>query len=254
VVEVWGWDEAAVGADTDDPETLATDIRRAVPERTELTCAVGIGDNRLRAKIATGFAKPGGVFRLTGATWYAVLGDRPVDALWGIGRKTAARLGGLGIHTVRELAAADTGDLASQLGPAIGPWLVRLARGEHDSPVTGTPYVARSLGREITYQRDLDDWDAVRTEVARPAGRGRGRGPSSGPDRGQGTLRALHHPYAGPGARRVNDRAGRPDGPRPLHHPAARTPAGRARRVREEPGLSRQTGRRPLARARFGVE
>src|SRR5262245_15417582 len=169
VVEVLGWDEAFLAVDTEDPEEVAAELRRRVRAATDLDCSVGIGENKLQAKIATGFAKPGGVFRLTGATWFAVLGDRPVDALWGIGRKTAVRLGGLDIRTVRELAAADPDDLASHLGPATGPWLVRLARGEHGSPVTGTPYVARSLSRETTYQRDLDDWDEVRTEVARLA-------------------------------------------------------------------------------------
>jgi len=169
VVEVLGWDEAFLAVDTEDPEAVAAELRRRVRAATDLDCSVGIGENKLQAKIATGFAKPGGVFRLTGDTWFAVLGDRPADALWGIGRKTAVRLGGLGIRTVRELAAANPDDLAGQLGPATGPWLVRLARGEYDSPVTGAPYVARSLGRETTYQRDLDDWDEVRAEVARLA-------------------------------------------------------------------------------------
>jgi DNA polymerase IV len=60
VVEVLGWDEAFVGSGTDDPERLAADIQAAVASACQLTCAVGIGDNKLRAKIATGFAKPGG--------------------------------------------------------------------------------------------------------------------------------------------------------------------------------------------------
>src|SRR5262249_41594962 len=51
VVEVMGWDEAFLGAHTDDPDTLARDIQRAVAETTQLTCAIGIGDNKVRAKI-----------------------------------------------------------------------------------------------------------------------------------------------------------------------------------------------------------
>jgi nucleotidyltransferase/DNA polymerase involved in DNA repair len=169
VVEVLGWDEAFLAVDTDDPEAEAEEIRRRVRGATGLDCSVGIGRNKLQAKLATGFGKPGGVFRLTGETWFAVLGDRPTDALWGIGRKTAARLRELGIDTVRRLAETDPDELAGRLGPATGPWLVRIARGEDSSPVTGTPYVARSRGREITYQHDLDDWDEVRTEIVRLA-------------------------------------------------------------------------------------
>jgi DNA polymerase-4 len=171
VVEVLGWDEAFLAVETDAPEEEAAEIRRRVREATGLDCSIGIGENRLQAKLATGFGKPGGVFRLTGATWFAVLGDQTTDALWGIGRKTARRLHDLGIDTVRQLAETDPADLAGKLGPTAGPWLVRIARGEGSSLVTGTPYVARSSGRETTYQQDIDDWDEVREEVARLARR-----------------------------------------------------------------------------------
>lgn len=165
VVEVLGWDEAFLAVDTDDPERAARDVQRRVRETTDLACTVGIGDNRLRAKIATGYGKPAGVFRLTADNWHATLGGSPTSALWGVGAKTARRLAGLGIATVGELAAADPQELAGHLGPATGPWLVRLARGEDDTPVTGAPHVPRSLSRETTFQADLDDPDEVRRAV-----------------------------------------------------------------------------------------
>ncbi len=165
VVEVLGWDEAFLALDTGDPEAAARDVQRRVRDATGLDCTVGIGDNRLRAKLATGFGKPAGVFRLTRANWGEVMDARPTDALWGVGAKTAKRLAARGLHTVAELAAADPQELAAGLGPATGPWLVRLAHGEDDTPVTGAPYVARSLSKETTFQADLDDWAEVRQEV-----------------------------------------------------------------------------------------
>src|SRR6478672_6428829 len=69
VVEVWGWDEAFMGATTAQPTAYAADVRRAVLEATRLSCAVGIGDTRLLAKTATGWAKPGGIATLTRAEW-----------------------------------------------------------------------------------------------------------------------------------------------------------------------------------------
>jgi len=57
-VEVWGWDEAFVAAHVDDPEELAARIRGVVRRETGLSCSVGVGDNKLRAKMATGFGKP----------------------------------------------------------------------------------------------------------------------------------------------------------------------------------------------------
>jgi DNA polymerase-4 len=131
---------------------------------------VGIGENKLQAKIATGFGKPAGVFRLTHANWFEVLGARPTDALWGIGAKTAKKLAGLGIGTVSDLAAADPDALAAVFGPMTGPWLVLLGRGRGDADVDDSPYVARGHGREETFQQNIADWPAVQAEVTRIAG------------------------------------------------------------------------------------
>src|SRR5262245_61587600 len=123
VVEVWGWDEAFVGVDTEDPEGVALAVKARVLAETRLSCAVGIGQTRLQAKTATGFAKPGGVALLTRRTWLPTMGERPVTALWGIGDRTASRLADLGIRTVVELAKADHEELARHFGPTIGPHL-----------------------------------------------------------------------------------------------------------------------------------
>ena len=50
-----------------------------------------------------------------------------------------------------------------------GPWLVLIGRGRGDAEVDPTPYVARSHGREVTYQRNIRDWTEVETEIARLA-------------------------------------------------------------------------------------
>ncbi len=169
VVEVMGWDEAFLAAETDEPEILARRIQRLVRESTSLDCSVGIGQNKLQAKIANGFGKPAGVFTITSQTWPGLLGPRPTDALWGVGGRTARKLAGLGIATVAELAAADPRELAGQFGPTIGPWLVQLARGIDLSAVTDEPYLPRGHGREVTFQQNLTDWEQVRAEVGRIA-------------------------------------------------------------------------------------
>jgi len=169
VVEVMGWDEAFLALETGDPEGVARRIQQRVRAVTQLDCTVGIGENKLQAKLATGYGKPAGTFRLTHDSWFDVLGGQPTDALWGIGRKTAAKLSALGIGTVKELADTDPYALAPHFGPTIGPLLVQTARGLSPAPVEGTPYVARSHGCEVTFQRDLRDWDEVRGEVARLA-------------------------------------------------------------------------------------
>ncbi|WP_414940425.1 DNA polymerase IV [Amycolatopsis sp. cmx-11-51] len=166
VVEVLGWDEAFLGATTDDPEALAADIRRVVTEETGLSCSVGIGDNKLRAKLATGFAKPAGMFRLVQENWWDVMAEKPTDALWGIGAKTTKKLAEAGYRTVLELAGAAPADLAARFGPKLGPWYRILAGGIGDAEVTATPYVARSRSRETTFQRNLTDPGVMAVEVA----------------------------------------------------------------------------------------
>ena len=169
VVEVLGWDEAFLGARTEDPQRLAGEIRRVVAEETGLSCSVGIGDNKLRAKLATGFAKPAGIYRLTRDNWVAVMAERPTDALWGIGGKTARKLADAGLTTVRELATADPDMLAERFGPKLGPWYRRLALGAGDAEVTGTPHVPRSRSRETTFQRDLTERAELERELVRLA-------------------------------------------------------------------------------------
>ena len=176
VVQVLGWDEAFVAArppaDTSgrDPFEFARQVREQVLAATGLHCSVGIGDNKLQAKIATDFGKPRGAYRISTQTWFEEMGDRPVTALWGVGKKTAKRLEPFGIETVRQLAAIEVERLAAGLGPTMGPWFHRLGRGVDDSPVSDEPWVPRAHGREETFQRDLD-WseipDAVRELTAR---------------------------------------------------------------------------------------
>jgi DNA polymerase-4 len=177
VVEVLGWDEAFLGpgpgaGDLGDPAGFAQSVRDAVLEATRLHCCVGIGDNKLQAKLATGFAKPPdgpGVYRIGDATWYPEMGRRPARALWGIGARTEQRLAALGIVTVEDLARADPARLAEEFGPTTGPWLRRLGRGVHPGAVDPTPWVPRGHGREETFQTDLTEWADVEDAVRRIA-------------------------------------------------------------------------------------
>lgn len=164
-LEVWGWDEAYLSADTDDPIALAEHIRAVVAAETGLSCSVGISDNKQRAKVATGFAKPAGVFTLTDRNWMDVMAARPVDALWGVGPKTTKKLAALGITTVAELAAADAEPLTATFGPRTGLWILLLAKGGGDVEVSSQPWVPRSRSHVVTFPRDLTDVDQMRSAI-----------------------------------------------------------------------------------------
>ncbi|WP_371405894.1 DNA polymerase IV [Kribbella sp. NBC_00662] len=189
VVEVWGWDECFVGAETEDPEALARELRAAVAERTGLTCSVGIGDNKTRAKLATGFAKhershavpfegasladgtdaAAGVYRLTAANWRSVMDHRPIRDLWGIGSRMEKNLNELGITTVADLAAADVDVLKKRFGPNMGAWYAALGRGLGDTQVTDVPREPVSRSHEETFPTDLVELPDIQRELRRIA-------------------------------------------------------------------------------------
>lgn len=165
-LQVYGWDEAFLGADTDDPMALAARARRAVLDETGLSCAVGVGDNKLTAKHAARFAKPGGIHRLTRDTWMAEMGAKPAADLWGVGPKTAKKLTALGVHTIADLAAASPTVLAGQFGERAAAWLVLSAGGTGETTIDTEPWVARSRSRETTFAEDLTDRDEIAGHVA----------------------------------------------------------------------------------------
>lgn len=171
-VEVWGWDEAYVGVAATDPAEVAEEIRAVISSETGLSCSIGISDNKQRAKVATGFAKPAGIFTLTDANWMTLMADRPVDALWGVGPKTAKKLATLGITTVWELARSDAELLTSAFGPRTGLWLLLLAKGGGDTGVSAEPWIPRSRSHVVTFPRDLTDrseMDSAITQLAEQA-------------------------------------------------------------------------------------
>jgi DNA polymerase IV len=156
-VEVWGWDEAYVAVTVVDPIDVAEQIRAVVLSETGLSCSVGISDNKQRAKVATGFAKPAGIYALTDANWMEVMADRSVDALWSVGPKTTKKLAALGISTVRELAFSDAELLTSAFGARTGLWLLLLAKGGGDENVSAEPWVPRSRSHVVTFPHDLTE-------------------------------------------------------------------------------------------------
>lgn len=140
---------------------------------------MGLGPNKLLAKIASDRAKPGGLLVIRPGQVQGFLDPLPVDVLWGIGPKTAARLKGFGVRTVRDLRVLDVPLLSSWFGPRTGAHLWRVARGMDDSPVV-PDREAKSLSHERTFPVDLHNPEeiraAVRTLALKVAGRLRAQG------------------------------------------------------------------------------
>lgn len=146
------------------PERVAHEIHRRIPEETELSCSVGLGPNKLVAKIASDSAKPGGIRIVLPEEVQQFLDPFPVEALWGIGPKSAQRLAEFGIRTVKDLRAVDLELLRSWFGPRTGEHLWRVARGMDESPVV-PEREPKGLSQERTFPRDLHDPEEIRAEI-----------------------------------------------------------------------------------------
>lgn len=156
LVEPLSLDEAFldVTGRTADPPKLAEEIRARIRSETGLTASIGIGPNKLLAKIASGLHKPDAVTEISAQHAAQTLRDLPVTVLWGIGPKTAARLDQtLQARTVGDLCRIALEQLQERFGPRWGEYLYRICRGEDDSPVV-TEWEPKSLSRETTYQYD----------------------------------------------------------------------------------------------------
>ena len=95
-----------------------------------------------------------------------VMADRDVDALWGVGPKTAKKLAGMGITSVAQLAATEAEALTSTFGPTTGLWLLLLAKGGGDTTVSAEPWIPRSRSHVVTFLSDLTDRTEMDSAVA----------------------------------------------------------------------------------------
>jgi DNA polymerase IV len=146
-------------------QVVAQRIKMAIREETGLTASAGVAPNKFLAKIASGWQKPDGLTVIAPGKVEAFLHALPVDALWGVGPKTARKLRALGIERLVDLRACDPARLRAAVG-SLAEWLRQLAHGIDPRPVE--PHRERkSAGSENTYATDLTDIDEIRAEVAR---------------------------------------------------------------------------------------
>ncbi len=158
------------------PRQIADDLRRRVRDDTGLGCSVGIASNKFIAKMASEFAKPkvrdgkvttgAGVFVVDDGDETSFLAPLPVSALWGVGPATFKKLGSLGVATIGDLLDVPLDVLTRSVGNAHGEHLHRLARGIDDRRVE-PERVAKSIGHEETFSRDVTDHEAARVHLVR---------------------------------------------------------------------------------------
>ena len=136
---------------------IAREIKRRTREELGLSCSVGLAYSKTAAKMASEEKKPDGYFEiLTPEAFVDLIRDRDVKVLYTVGESTAEKLHAAGIYTVRDVQQRQE-DVVRLLGRQ-GRWLCRIAFGRDDRRVEPyRPEEAKSIGRELTFQKDVDD-------------------------------------------------------------------------------------------------
>jgi DNA polymerase-4 len=147
--------------------TVARRLKQEIREATGLTASAGVAPNKFLAKIASGWQKPDGLTVIAPERVEHFLRELDVDALWGVGPVTAARLRTHGITRLMDVRAADPGRLRAAVG-SLADWLMRLAHGLDDRPVV-SERAPKSSGSETTFATDLTSLEQMRGEVAEMA-------------------------------------------------------------------------------------
>jgi DNA polymerase-4 len=167
LVEDVGIDEAFLDiTDLDmESEEITNMIKERIRKETGLTCSIGIGPNKLLAKIASDMKKPDGLTIISPADIKKLIWPLPVRKLWGVGPKTERRLKDIRITTIGDLASIPLEKLIGYFGLSYGNYLYEASRGTDESPVI-TYWEPKSMSRETTFQRDTDNWNVIAKNLA----------------------------------------------------------------------------------------
>ena len=142
---------------------VARRLKEEIRQRTGLTASAGVAPNKFLAKIASGWQKPDGLTVIAPERIESFLQGLPVDALWGVGPKTAERLRAHGIAKLIDVRARPLEDLRAIVGSA-AEWLRDLAAG-HDPREVNPNEERKSVGSECTYDTDITDLARIRAEI-----------------------------------------------------------------------------------------
>ncbi|MUT68127.1 DNA polymerase IV [Paenibacillus sp. NEAU-GSW1] len=138
------------------PLEIAGAIQERIRKEWRIPCSIGIAPNKLLAKMASDMKKPNGMTVLRLRDVPGILWEKPCEVLFGIGRKTAEKLGRLHIHTIGQLAAADELFLTKQFG-VMGSWMKAAAHGIDHSEVVPERGSNKSIGHTTTLPQDVTE-------------------------------------------------------------------------------------------------
>ena len=167
IMEDVGIDEAFldISSTGTSSEEIAREIKGRIKDGTGLTCSIGIAPNKLLAKMASDMQKPDGLTIILEDDIQRRIWPLSVRKLWGVGPKTEAYLKEKGVQTIGDLASLSLGRLVEEFGQSYGRYLYEASKGIDESPLV-THWEPKSISREATFQRDVDNWQVIAKTLA----------------------------------------------------------------------------------------
>jgi len=153
-----------------EPRLIAELLRAQIVDEQRICCSVGIGPNKLIAKMASAQAKPDGMLEIRQDEILSFLHPLPVSAIWGVGEVTTGRLNSLGLRNIDDLAHTPKQTLQRALGDNAGGWLADLAWGRDERQIA-VWQPEQSVGSQHTFARDTDDPRLIYQELLRLSAR-----------------------------------------------------------------------------------
>jgi DNA polymerase IV len=157
-------DLTGVAADLRGGAEIARRLQDRIRAEQRLTASVGVAPTKFLAKVASDLEKPDGLVVFPLEDVPRRLWPLPVERLWGVGPKSAARLHALGLRTIRDLVDAGEDRLTQTLGEGTSRHLLSLARGEDPRAVV-PDRESKSISEERTFAADLRDRDRIEAEL-----------------------------------------------------------------------------------------
>ena len=157
-------DVTGMGLLAPSPRDLAQRLKAEIREKTALVASVGIAPNKFLAKLASDLEKPDGLVEIRAEDAVRRIAPLPVRRLWGVGRRTEEKLLAQGIKTIGEMQQADEKKLARSLGTRAAHALKELSFGRDERRVE-PDHEAKSIGKEVTFERDLKSAEEAEREL-----------------------------------------------------------------------------------------
>ncbi len=154
----------SAGSDFKRGKEIARQIKEEVKEKEGLACSVGIGPNKLIAKMASALEKPDGLTVIRPEEVESFLRPLNVTELWGVGGKTRKALEEIGVETVGELVGVGLPRLIELFGKSKGRWLYNAARGVDEEPVSDRGE-REQIGRITTLEEDTRDIETIASKI-----------------------------------------------------------------------------------------